>query len=124
MECVRACSKTFFNEEKSCLAFLKIREKEGVGNVSKISGPIIRPSICVQCGKCATVCPVGAIKKNQLGVYIIDIKMCTNCGRCREACPVDVIVEDKAANVSKKCIACGKCVAACPMNVLSIAQKT
>ena len=124
MECVRACSKTFFNEEKSCLAFLKIREKEGVGNVSKISGPIIRPSICVQCGKCATVCPVGAIKKNQLGVYIIDIKMCTNCGRCREACPFDVIVEDKAANVSKKCIACGKCVAACPMNVLSIAQKT
>ena len=120
LECTRACSRTFFGEEKQELAFLQVREKKGIGNISGIEGTITRPVVCIQCGKCATVCPVGAIKQNALGVYVIDIKMCTNCGKCREACPFDVIVEDKKMNVSKKCIACGACVRACPMKVLSI----
>ena len=120
LECTRACSRTFFKEEKQELAFLQVREKKGVGNISGIEGTITRPVVCIQCGKCATVCPVGAIKQNALGVYVIDLKMCTNCGKCREACPFDVIVEDKKMNVSKKCIACGACAKACPMKVLNI----
>ena len=122
LECTRACSKTFFGKEKSELAFLQVRERKGVGNVSGIEGSITRPVVCIQCGKCAKACPVGAIKQNTLGVYIIDLKMCNNCGKCREACPFDVIVEDKDMCVSKKCIACGKCVQACPMGVLSLSE--
>lgn len=120
LECTRACSRTFFGKETQELAFLQVREKKGVGNISGIEGTITRPVVCIQCGKCATVCPVGAIKQNALGVYVIDLKMCTNCAKCREACPFDVIVEDKNLNVSKKCIACGACARACPMKVLNI----
>lgn len=121
-ECTRACSKLFFKQEKSELAFLQIRERRGVGNVSGIEGTITRPVVCIQCGKCANACPIGAIKKNTLGVYIIDLKMCTNCGKCRDACPFGVIVEDKDMGVSKKCIACGTCTRACPMHVLSLTR--
>lgn len=120
LECTRTCSRNFFGEEKTELAFLQVRERKGKGNISGIEGAITRPVVCIQCGKCASVCPVGAIKQNALGVYVIDLKMCINCGKCREACPFDLIVEDKKQNVSKKCIACGACVKACPMKVLEI----
>ena len=92
----------------------------GIGNKSAIEGTITRPVVCIQCGKCAKVCPVGAIRKNLYGAYVVDIKMCINCGKCREACPFGVMVEDTDINATKKCLACGECAKACPMGVLSV----
>ena len=40
--------------------------------------------LCTQCGKCATVCPSGAI---QSGDYRIDREKCTKCGACVGICP-------------------------------------
>ena len=80
----------------------------------------MRPVICIQCGKCAKVCPIGAIRKNLYGAYVVDIKMCNNCGKCREACPFGVMVEDTDINATKKCLACGQCAEACPTGVLSV----
>ncbi len=121
-ECVHACASVYFKTLKTSKAFLSIREKKGIGNQSGIAGVITRPVTCVQCGKCAEVCPIGAITRNRFGVYVVDHKMCTNCGKCREACPFGVMVEDESKNVSSKCIACGICVKACPTGVLSIAE--
>ena len=119
-ECVHACSKSYFRTNKASMAFIRVQEKEGVGNKSAIEGKITRPVVCIQCGKCAKVCPIGAIRQNRYGAYVVDIKMCINCGKCREACPFGVMVEDKDSNVTKKCLACGTCVKACSMGVLSL----
>ncbi|MBF0545483.1 MAG: 4Fe-4S binding protein [Candidatus Riflebacteria bacterium] len=45
---------------------------------------------CVECGSCAAICPMGAIKEGQ--PYFITPK-CTNCGMCEEVCPVEAIVQ-------------------------------
>lgn len=120
LECVRSCAKAFNKTEQSSKAYLKIVSKQGLGNKSGISGMIMRPVTCIQCGKCATVCSQNAIRKNQFGVYVVDKKLCINCGKCREICPMNVMIETD--NVSTKCIACGICAKACPMGVLAVAE--
>ena len=110
LECVRACSMLFTKTPDPTLAFIQVRKDKDY-----------KPSVCIQCGKCAKVCPEGAITQNMAGVYTIDKKKCTGCGKCREACPMKVMVALEE-NISGKCIACGTCVKACPMEVLQIAK--
>lgn len=119
-ECVHACARTYNKTEQASMAFLKIEARSGIGNQSGITGKILRPVVCLQCGKCASVCPNNAISRNRFGVWVVDLKMCTNCGACREACPMNVMVETPAGTT--KCIACGICAKACPMGVLRIEQ--
>ena len=110
LECVRACSMLFTKTPDPTLAFIQVRKDKDY-----------KPSVCIQCGKCAKVCPEGAITQNTAGVYTIDKKKCTGCGKCREACPMKVMVALEG-NISGKCIACGTCVKTCPMEVLQIAK--
>ena len=113
LECVRACSTTFykeFNEDYSCIRI-----------VAKGDGA--KPNVCIQCGKCAKVCENEAITQNpKTGVYMINRKKCVSCGKCVEACPMKVMVL-KPENPASKCIACGACARACPMGVLEVVEK-
>lgn len=112
LECVRACSTAFykeFDEEKSCI---KIVQRNGAP----------KPMVCVQCGKCATVCEFGAITQNAKGVYMINKKLCTGCGKCKDVCPFGVLVKVEDSPVSSKCIACGICAKACPMEILEVVE--
>ena len=43
---------------------------------------------CSKCGKCADVCPKGAITLKEDGVYT-DRTLCAGCGTCAESCPND-----------------------------------
>ena len=113
LECVRACSESFyktFDPDKSCI---QVTEKKGV----------VKPVVCVQCGKCAKACEHGAIAQNAKGVYMINKKLCVGCGKCVEACPFGVMVKAENSPVVTKCIACGICVKACPMDVLEVVEK-
>ena len=112
LECVRACSTAFykeFDEEKSCI---KIVQRNGAP----------KPMVCVQCGKCATVCEFGAITQNAKGVYMINKKLCTGCGKCKDVCPFGILVKVEDSPVSSKCIACGICAKACPMEILEVVE--
>ena len=113
LECVRACSQAFYKEFHQDKACIKIVEKKGEA----------KPQVCVQCGKGAKVCEVGAITQNpKTGVYMINKKLCNGCGKCAEICPFGVMVPNENGPTSK-CIACGICVKACPMEILEIVEK-
>jgi ferredoxin len=45
---------------------------------------------CINCGACATECPVEAISEGD-EKHIIDADICTDCGACVEVCPVEAI---------------------------------
>ena len=45
--------------------------------------------ICVACGTCQPVCPVGAISEGD--IYHIDPDTCIECGSCAEVCPTGAI---------------------------------
>ncbi len=113
MECASACAKAFFKEEDTKKACIKI--------VSNESG-VFSPKVCIQCGKCEDICPVGAISKNKKGVYVIDKEQCLGCGACDDICPFGVVVF-APGQYAAKCIACGICVRACEQGVLEIFTK-
>lgn len=47
---------------------------------------------CASCGKCAGVCPAGAIKTDAVsGIPEIDLGRCIFCGECEEICPENVL---------------------------------
>lgn len=50
-------------------------------------GPETDPELCENCGRCASVCPVGAIDAKRPA--ITDGEACTYCCACIKVCPVD-----------------------------------
>ena len=42
---------------------------------------------CIECGACASVCPVGAISLEG-DKAVIDAGTCIECGACEGSCPV------------------------------------
>ncbi|HSW09383.1 MAG TPA: 4Fe-4S binding protein [Bacillota bacterium] len=77
--------------------------------------------VCVQCGTCAEVCPVEAIRLRH-GAWVLDRELCTGCGACIAACPWGVMFTHPGTPEPIKCDACGECVPYCPRNVLCIAE--
>ncbi len=69
----------------------------------------IDDKLCIDCGKCAAICPykaivrvpipceetcpTGAIHTNEDGRKVIDFERCISCGKCVKACPFCSVVE-------------------------------
>lgn len=105
------CPVGGYNVTESCRGCLAHR-CEDVCRVGAISFDknlkcIIDKSKCINCGKCASVCPYGAIQNFKRP--------------CERACKVKAIgmAENKAASIdNNKCIACGACVYQCPFGAI------
>lgn len=48
---------------------------------------------CINCGACASVCPVDAIAEGAEH-YEVDADACIDCGACEEACPTGAITAE------------------------------
>ncbi len=87
--------------------------------------------------RCEQVCPRGAISYDNRHVGHIDKEKCINCGKCAAVCPYSAIVnrkrpcqnackikaisikENNAASINNdKCIQCGACVYQCPFGAI------
>jgi len=74
---------------------------------SKTGKAVIDPDVCIECGRCAKVCPYGAITEHVRP--------------CERSCKINAIKmnEEKKASIDiEKCIACGACVYACPFGAI------
>ena len=90
--------------------------------------------------RCEDVCPRGAISFDEHQKAHIGQSKCVNCGRCAKVCPYSAITnrkrpcenackvnaihmgedENKAATIdNSKCIACGACVYQCPFGAIA-----
>ena len=77
LECVRACSNAFYKEFNQDLSCIQIVAK---GNGAK-------PMTCIQCGKCAEVCPM----KVMVAPEGQPTTKCIACGICVKACPMEIL---------------------------------
>ncbi|MBR3152332.1 MAG: 4Fe-4S binding protein [Clostridia bacterium] len=48
---------------------------------------------CLECGKCMSECPMGAIS-NESGKYVINPDVCISCGVCFSTCENEAIEEE------------------------------
>ncbi len=88
--------------------------------------------------RCEDVCPRGAISFNDRHEAHIDKEKCIQCGRCAKVCPYNAIInhkrpcmnackvgaisiseEDCAKIDNNKCTSCGACVYQCPFGAIS-----
>lgn len=51
----------------------------------------VNQDICIGCGACVGVCPVGALSMNEEGRAECDEGTCIDCGACISTCPVEAI---------------------------------
>ncbi len=63
---------------------------------------------CAHCenAPCMRVCPVEAIKVNEMGMVILDEGICIGCGNCVLVCPFGI---PKLAEDGKKIVKCDSC---------------
>ena len=110
--CMTVCSLHHFDEVNPKKAALTIDRKFPAPGT-------FHPRVCTQCGTCASVCPVEAIKEKD-GVYVIDSDVCTGCHECVEACPLSVMFVHEDSEVPIKCDLCKECILVCTTKVLSV----
>ena len=109
--CEEECSKTYFKEDNQEKSRIKIKS----GN-EKIN-------VCNQCGQCIDVCDTYALKRNKLGIVMLNKKSCVNCYMCVGYCPTHSMMQHDESPEPFKCIACGICTRVCPTGAIYIAEK-
>ncbi|GAW91017.1 4Fe-4S dicluster domain-containing protein [Calderihabitans maritimus] len=76
------------------------------------------PVICIHCGLCIDVCPLGALKRDRTtDAVVVDSDLCSGCGACVKVCPYGVLRIDEEMDIAAKCDLCSgspACADHCP----------
>ena len=104
-ECEDACATKVFKLDGPKFAALHI-QAGAAGESTAV--------LCDQCGDCVMICPSDALKRNKLGVVMIDKKLCVACYACVGFCDKGAFQRNPDWMEPFKCTACGICVKACP----------
>jgi NAD-dependent dihydropyrimidine dehydrogenase PreA subunit len=112
-ECEEVCATKVFKIGNSKLAAI---------NIHAIYKDQSSFNICDQCGDCIIVCPTDALKRNKLGVVIINKDQCVGCYMCIGFCEKDAFKRNPDWLEPYKCTACSLCVKACPHGALKIVE--
>jgi carbon-monoxide dehydrogenase iron sulfur subunit len=83
-----------------------------------------KPKVCIQCGKCAEVCPQEAIYRRDDGAFIVVREKCTNCGECIPVCKPQVIFQHRDLDHVIICSNCFKCAVLCNTGALTVHTRT
>lgn len=68
---------------------------DGLARRHLVSRPLVSPTRCQGCGKCAEICPAGAMAPGPGRVMRIAYDACIRCYCCQEICPRDAIRFEK-----------------------------
>ncbi|MBI1904907.1 MAG: phenylglyoxylate dehydrogenase [Rhodocyclales bacterium] len=125
-DCMSACARVKFDSDDTSRSLIQIlaRENANTKGISPGAGSSFELALCRQCGdpKCVTVCPAGALtKNNETGVIDWDGSRCVDCLLCTIGCTYAGISLDEATGRVSKCDTCDgnpACVPACPHDAL------
>jgi Pyruvate/2-oxoacid:ferredoxin oxidoreductase delta subunit len=60
--------------------------------------PIINENLCSGCNVCISICPFGAISRNEKGVAQVDEEICKGCAICVAHCPEKAITMERSTS--------------------------
>lgn len=138
MECVAACKKTHNLPSDVPRIWQKndgLSSENWTSIITKPDSHYIRKQ-CRHCLEpaCASVCPVGALHKTEIGAVVYDSNKCLGCRYCMMACPYGIprYEWDKAVPYVEKCILCydriikgeqPACTEACPQKATIFGER-
>ncbi len=117
--------------EMVCSLFKEGECNPAISRIQILRGEMLEtPLICQQCEVlfCASVCPTGAIKRDEdTGRVVVDEKTCNGCRACIAACPFQAIGYHSVRKKPLICDHCNgnpQCVEWCPREALQYLEIT
>jgi len=118
LTCMTVCSAV--NEKSHSLNKSRIGIKTAGGLQGKFVCNVCHG--CIDERPCMEACPSGALQKREGGGVILKPEMCIGCGKCAEACTIKAVFFDDVSKKPLICKQCGACAKFCPHGCLEMEE--